>query len=45
MLTIQGTQMHYRSAHTTHNIKTLLPHKFDLSKNECTRYNKYNLNI
>ena len=32
MLIIQGAQMHYKTVHTTRNITTLLPHKFDLSK-------------
>ena len=46
MLIIQGVQMHYKTVHTTHNITTSLPHKFDLSKNEyTTSYNKHNLNI
>ena len=45
MLIIQEAQMHYKTVHTTH-ITTLLPHKFDLSKNEyMTSYNKHNLNI
>lgn len=45
MLIIQRAQMHYKTVHTTHNITTLLPRKFDLSKNEFTSYYKYNLNI
>lgn len=45
MLIIEGAQMHYKTVHTIHNIATLLPRKFDLSKNEYTSYNKYNLNI
>ena len=46
MLIIQGAQMHYKTVHTTRNITTLLPHKFDLSKNEyMTSYHKHNLNI
>jgi len=45
MLIIQGAQMHHKTVHTTYNITTLLPHKFDLSKNKYISYNKHNLNI
>lgn len=45
MLIIQGPKCTIK-LYTTHNITTLLPHKFDLSKNEyMTSYHKHNLNI
>lgn len=33
MLIIHGAQKHHKTVHTTYNITTLLPHKFDLKMN------------